>query len=82
MEKPFYFCLWYYTQAHQPPLSATPAMNIKENSTLDSSGLPPTDDPRDGLPPFLNSWAQLYTLMIGTLVTLIILFYLFMTHFQ
>ncbi|WP_171037804.1 hypothetical protein [Dyadobacter luticola] len=37
---------------------------------------------RDGLPPFVSSWKQLYILMIGTLILLIVLFYLFMTHFQ
>lgn len=37
---------------------------------------------RDGLPPFVSSWKQLYQLLIGTLVLLIVLFYLFMTHFQ
>jgi hypothetical protein len=45
-------------------------MNVKEN------------DPRDGLPPFVSSWKQLYIIMIGTLAALIILFYLFMAHFQ
>jgi len=37
---------------------------------------------RDGLPPFVKNWPQLYALLIGTLVLLIVLFYLFMTHFQ
>ncbi|WP_177196943.1 hypothetical protein [Dyadobacter koreensis] len=36
----------------------------------------------DGLPPFVSSWQQLYTLLIATLVILIALFYLFMTHFE
>jgi len=37
---------------------------------------------RDGLPPFVNSWKQLYMLLIGTLIALIVFFYVFMTHFQ
>ncbi|WP_439557370.1 hypothetical protein [Dyadobacter sp.] len=45
-------------------------MNVKENN------------PRDGLPPFVNSWRQLYIVMIATLAVLILLFYLFMRHFQ
>jgi len=36
----------------------------------------------DGLPPFVSSWPQLYTLLIATLVILIALFYIFMTHFE
>ncbi|WP_198034408.1 hypothetical protein [Dyadobacter tibetensis] len=41
--------------------------------------LPPD---RDGLPPFVKSWSQLYLLLMGTLATLIVLFYFFMKHFQ
>jgi hypothetical protein len=37
---------------------------------------------RDGLPPFVKNWPQLYALLLATLVLLIILFYLFMNHFQ
>jgi hypothetical protein len=37
---------------------------------------------RDGLPPFVKSWPQLYTILIVTLIVLIVSFYLFMTHFQ
>jgi hypothetical protein len=37
---------------------------------------------RDGLPPFVNSWSQLYKLLIATLLALIAFFYLFMTHFE
>jgi hypothetical protein len=47
-------------------------MIIKENSSQD----------RDGLPPFVDSWKQLYLLLIGMLALQIVLFYLFMTHFQ
>ncbi|SKC18877.1 hypothetical protein [Dyadobacter psychrophilus] len=62
-------------------------MKINENSPQDmdsqdrgSQDLDAID--RDGLPPFVSSWKQLYQLLIGTLVLLIVLFYLFMTHFQ
>jgi hypothetical protein len=41
-----------------------------------------TSQDRDGLPPFVNSWSQLYKLLIATLAALIALFYLFMTHFE
>ena len=41
-----------------------------------------TPQDRDGLPPFVKNWPQLYAMLIGTLVLLIVLFYLFMTHFQ
>ncbi|WP_221391306.1 hypothetical protein [Dyadobacter sp. NIV53] len=41
-----------------------------------------TPQDRDGLPPFVKSWPQLYAMLIGTLILLIFLFYLFMTHFQ
>jgi len=51
---------------------STRTMIIKENSSQD----------RDGLPPFVNSWKQLYILLIGMLALQIVLFYLFMTHFQ
>ncbi|MCF0063849.1 hypothetical protein MUK70_00720 [Dyadobacter chenwenxiniae] len=52
-------------------------MKIIENSPQDRV---PQD--RDGLPPFVSSWKRLYQLLIGTLILLIVLFYLFMTHFQ
>jgi len=41
-----------------------------------------TPQDRDGLPPFVKHWPQLYAMLIGTLILLIVLFYLFMTHFQ
>lgn len=37
---------------------------------------------RDGLPPFVSSWKQLYAVLIGALALQIVLFYVFMTHFQ
>jgi hypothetical protein len=45
---------------------------------------PDSDKPSrtDGLPPFVKTWPQLYALVIGTLLVLIVLFYLFMIHFQ
>jgi len=52
-------------------------MKINENSPHDQ-----VQQDRDGLPPFVSSWKQLYQLLIGTLILLIVLFYLFMTHFQ
>ncbi|MCE6992599.1 hypothetical protein [Dyadobacter sp. CY323] len=53
-----------------------PLMTTKENSTQDPGF------PRDGLPPFVRSWKQLYIVMIAALALLIVLFYFFMTHFQ
>lgn len=45
---------------------------MKENSPLN----------RDGLPPFVKTWKQMYIILTGTLFLLITLFYLFMNHFQ
>jgi len=36
----------------------------------------------DGLPPFVNSWRQLYALIIASLILLIGLFYWFTVTFQ
>jgi hypothetical protein len=47
-------------------------MIIHENSPGD----------KDGLPPFVSSWKQLYIVMIGVLILQIVLFYLFMARFQ
>ncbi|WP_169720083.1 hypothetical protein [Dyadobacter alkalitolerans] len=55
-------------------------MNVNENSPQDGDSKKLVD--RDGLPPFVKSWKQLYQLLIGTLILLIVLFYLFMKHFQ
>ncbi|MCF2487347.1 hypothetical protein [Dyadobacter sp. CY347] len=62
-------------------------MNINENSPedrvpQDQSAQDGVANDRDGLPPFVRSWKQLYQLLIGTLILLIVLFYLFMKHFQ
>ncbi|NIJ54957.1 hypothetical protein [Dyadobacter arcticus] len=57
-------------------------MELNENNPPDSDGLSEDSISRDGLPPFVSTWKQLYIVMIGTLALLIILFYLFMTHFQ
>jgi hypothetical protein len=48
--------------------------------SMDKKELTPAD--RDGLPPFVNTWSQLYAILIVTLVALISVFYLFMIHFQ
>ena len=52
-------------------------MEVKKNGSQDQV---PMD--RDGLPPFVNSWKQLYSLLIGTLFLLMVLFYTMMIHFQ
>ncbi len=52
-------------------------MIINEDSSQDRV---PSD--RDGLPPFVSSWNQLYAVLIGALLLQIVLFYVFMTHFQ
>jgi hypothetical protein len=36
----------------------------------------------EGLPPFVKTWPQMYTIIIGTLILMIALFYAFMIHFQ
>jgi hypothetical protein len=58
-------------RAERQPLMTTQENNMKDQNPS-----------RDGLPPFVSSWQQLYFVMIGTLALLIVLFYLFMTHFQ
>lgn len=62
----------YYPDPESPLNLFADPMIIKENSSQD----------RDGLPPFVNSWKQLYILLIGMLALQIVLFYLFMIHFQ
>ncbi|MCF0052532.1 hypothetical protein LXM25_20850 [Dyadobacter sp. LJ53] len=57
-------------------------MKINENSPQDRVPEDRVPEDRDGLPPFVSSWKRLYQLLIGTLILLIVLFYLFMTHFQ
>ncbi|HEV7381822.1 MAG TPA: hypothetical protein VGN64_18625 [Dyadobacter sp.] len=47
---------------------------------MDEKANEPQD--RDGLPPFVRNWRQLYLLLIGTLIFLIVFFYLFMIRFQ
>jgi hypothetical protein len=37
---------------------------------------------KDEKPPFLKTWRNVYALVIGTLVVLIILFYLFTKYFE
>jgi hypothetical protein len=49
---------------------------------MDEKNGPTPPEDLDGLPPFVSSWPQLYALLIATLVILIALFYLFMTHFE
>ena len=36
----------------------------------------------DGLPPFVKTWRQMYAFVIGTLVSVILLLYLFMQYFK
>ena len=40
------------------------------------------DSETEGLPPFVKSWRQMYVIITSVLVVLIILFYVFMIHFQ
>ncbi|WP_165933404.1 hypothetical protein [Arundinibacter roseus] len=37
---------------------------------------------QEGLPPFVKSWPQMYGLILGVLVAMIVFFYAFMIHFQ
>lgn len=68
-QKPFYFCTTVRNLSNK---TLNLVMDKKESTNAD----------RDGLPPFVSSWPQLYKLLIATLVVLIALFYLFMTHFE
>lgn len=38
--------------------------------------------PNEGLPPFVKTWRQMYAIITGVLLLLIVLFYVFMIHFQ
>ncbi len=38
--------------------------------------------PNEGLPPFVKTWRQMYVIIVGVLLLLIVLFYAFMIHFQ
>ncbi len=40
------------------------------------------ENSRDGLPPFIRNWPQMYGVVIGTLFVLILLFYLMMRYFS
>jgi uncharacterized protein YpmS len=57
-------------------------MEVNDNSPEARGSQVQVPQDRDGLPPFVNSWKQLYILLIGTLLLLIVLFYSFMIHFQ
>ena len=39
-------------------------------------------NPNEGLPPFVKTWRQMYAIITGVLLLLIVLFYAFMIHFQ
>ena len=41
-----------------------------------------SDSPRDGLPPFVKTWPQMYAFVVGFLVLVIVLLYLLMRYFQ
>lgn len=44
---------------------------------------PPTEpSPNEGLPPFVKTWRQMYVIIVGVLLLLIVLFYAFMINFQ
>jgi len=58
----------------KPELFSKTQLLMNENET--------TPQDRDGLPPFVKNWPQLYALLLGTLAVLIVFFYLFMKHFQ
>ena len=40
------------------------------------------DSETEGLPPFVKTWRQMYFIITGVLLLLIVLFYAFMIHFQ
>ena len=40
------------------------------------------DSETEGLPPFVKTWRQMYLIITGVLLLLIVLFYVFMIHFQ
>ena len=42
----------------------------------------PTPNDTEGLPPFIKSWRQMYAIVIGTLIVLMVLFYALMHYFE
>ena len=40
------------------------------------------DSETEGLPPCVKTWRQMYLIITGVLLLLIVLFYAFMIHFQ
>lgn len=47
-----------------------------------SEKAPPEEDPKEGLPPFINTWEQMYAVVIVNLIVLIGLFYWFTKAFE
>ncbi|WP_205319194.1 hypothetical protein [Runella rosea] len=43
---------------------------------------PPPENECEGLPPFIKTWSQMYGIVIGTLIVLIVLFYAMMHYFD
>jgi hypothetical protein len=40
------------------------------------------EDPKEGLPPLIKSWQQMYLIVFGNLVLLILIFYWFTRYFS
>ncbi len=36
----------------------------------------------EGLPPFIKTWRQMYAITVGTLLVLMVLFYVLMKYFE
>ncbi len=54
-------------------------MKVAEQTPTPS---PVPENESEGLPPFVKTWPQMYTIVIGTLVLLILFFYAIMQYFD
>ncbi len=57
-------------------------MPLPEAERSPADRRPAEPRPNEGLPPFVKTWRQLYAIIVGVLLLLIVLFYAFMINFQ
>lgn len=57
-------------------------MPLPETDRRPTERSPTEPNPNEGLPPFVKTWRQMYAIIVGFLLLLIVLFYAFMINFQ
>ncbi|WP_373512593.1 hypothetical protein [Persicitalea sp.] len=57
-------------------------MPLPEADSRPADRRPAEHSPNEGLPPFVKTWRQMYAIIAGVLLLLIVLFYAFMINFQ